>query len=83
MSVRVISQNRLPAMDVAKAIADSIGMTMRNEDRDADSVALWGEANGNQMAIFVEIAKDMAITAVLKGPEVVTMATIFTSLEVE
>ncbi|MBO4312674.1 MAG: hypothetical protein J5838_00110 [Desulfovibrio sp.] len=50
---------------------------------EADTATLWGEANGTQTAVFVAADEDMAITAILNGPDVITMATIFTSIEVE
>ena len=83
MTVRIILQKSLSAMDTAKKIADSINMKIINENMEDDIAALWGEANGAQMAVFVAADEDMAITAILKGPEVITMATIFTSVEVE
>ena len=83
MTVRIIVQKGLSAMDMAKKIADSVRMTIKNADREDDTAALWGEANGNQMAVFVATDEDMAITAIVKGPEVITMATVFSSVEVE
>ena len=83
MTVRIIMQKSLPAMDTAKKIADSIHMKIKNENMEAEIAALWGEANGNQMAVFVSTDEEMAITAILKGPEVITMATSFSSIEVE
>ena len=83
MTVRIILQKSLSAMDTAKRIADSIHMKIKNENVEAEIAALWGEANGNQIAVFVATDEEMAITAILKGPEVITMATSFTSIEVE
>ena len=83
MTVKILLQKSLSAMDTAKKIADSIHMKIKNENMEADIAALWGEANGNQMAVFVATDEDMAITAILKGPDVISMATSFTSIEVE
>ncbi len=58
-------------------------MKIKNENMEADTATLWGEANGTQTAVFVAADEDMAITAILNGPDVITMATIFTSIEVE